>query len=121
MSSATVAIETFMTELSSVIRNWPAARVKSTSVAPLAPVFPVASTAGAPAAALGKSLLLQLFKLCVVDRAHVEQPLCLRDLLRAALAFVRRGSDLCVDLCLGSAVSLEIAARHAVVLRDDVD
>jgi hypothetical protein len=33
-SFATVAIETFMTELSSVIRNWPAASVKRTSVAP---------------------------------------------------------------------------------------
>jgi hypothetical protein len=33
-SFATVAIETFMTELSSVMRNWPAARVSKTSVAP---------------------------------------------------------------------------------------
>jgi hypothetical protein len=33
-SLATVAIETFMTELSSVIRNWPAARVSKTTVAP---------------------------------------------------------------------------------------
>jgi hypothetical protein len=33
-SLATVAIETFMTELSSVMRNWPAARVSKTSVAP---------------------------------------------------------------------------------------
>jgi hypothetical protein len=35
-SFATVAIETFITELSSVIRNCPAARVSRTSVAPLA-------------------------------------------------------------------------------------
>src|ERR687898_2045082 len=35
-SFATVAIETFITELSSVIRNWPAARVRRTSVAPAA-------------------------------------------------------------------------------------
>ena len=35
-SFATVAIDTFITELSSVIRNCPAARVSSTSVAPLA-------------------------------------------------------------------------------------
>src|SRR5262245_37635673 len=35
-SLATVAIDTFMTEVSSVIRNWPAASVKRTSVAPLA-------------------------------------------------------------------------------------
>ena len=33
-SSATVAIETFMTELSSVIRNWPAANVNRTSWPP---------------------------------------------------------------------------------------
>jgi hypothetical protein len=33
-SFATVAIETFITELSRVIRNWPAASVKRTSVAP---------------------------------------------------------------------------------------
>ena len=30
-SFATVAIETFITELSSVIRNWPAASVRSTT------------------------------------------------------------------------------------------
>src|SRR5215210_5185890 len=36
-SLATVAIDTFITELSSVIRNCPAASVSSTSVAPLAP------------------------------------------------------------------------------------
>jgi hypothetical protein len=35
-SFATVAIETFITELSSVIKNCPAASVSSTSVAPLA-------------------------------------------------------------------------------------
>src|SRR5215218_7678563 len=35
-SSATVAIETFITELSRVIRNWPDASVSSTSVAPAA-------------------------------------------------------------------------------------
>src|SRR5215204_7399151 len=35
-SFATVAIETFITELSSVIRNWLAARVRRTSVAPAA-------------------------------------------------------------------------------------
>ena len=35
-SFATVAMETFITELSSVIRNWPDASVSSTSVAPLA-------------------------------------------------------------------------------------
>src|SRR5215216_3537307 len=34
-SLATVAIETFMTELSSVIRNWPDASVKRTRVAPV--------------------------------------------------------------------------------------
>ncbi len=33
-SFATVAIETFITELSSVIRNWPDASVSSTRVAP---------------------------------------------------------------------------------------
>ena len=33
-SFATVAIETFITELSSVIRNWPDASVSSTSIAP---------------------------------------------------------------------------------------
>src|SRR5215207_4076278 len=33
-SSATVAIETFITELSSVIRNWPDASVRRTRVAP---------------------------------------------------------------------------------------
>ena len=32
-SSATVAIETFITELSSVIRNWPDASVSSTTIA----------------------------------------------------------------------------------------
>src|SRR5437667_250050 len=37
-SSATVAIDTFMTELSSVIRNWPVASVTRTSVAPSAAV-----------------------------------------------------------------------------------
>ena len=35
-SLATVAIETFITELSRVIRNWPDASVSSTSVAPVA-------------------------------------------------------------------------------------
>ena len=35
-SSATVAIDTFMTELSSVIRNCPAASVSSTSLLPAA-------------------------------------------------------------------------------------
>ncbi len=35
-SFATVAIETFITELSSVIRNWPDASVNSTRVAPAA-------------------------------------------------------------------------------------
>ena len=34
VSIATVAIETFITELSSVIRNWPAANVSSTSFEP---------------------------------------------------------------------------------------
>jgi hypothetical protein len=33
-SSATVAIATFITDVSNVIRNWPAASVPSTSVAP---------------------------------------------------------------------------------------
>ena len=33
-SFATVAIETFITELSSVMRNWPAASVSSTTIAP---------------------------------------------------------------------------------------
>ena len=37
-SLATVAIDTFMTELSSVIRNWPAHSVSRTS--PAAPAFP---------------------------------------------------------------------------------
>jgi hypothetical protein len=37
-SLATVAIDTFITELSSVIRNWPAASVKSTI--PVAPDLP---------------------------------------------------------------------------------
>jgi len=37
-SSATVAIETFITELSSVIRNCPAASVRRTSMEPLAPL-----------------------------------------------------------------------------------
>src|SRR5688572_5984702 len=35
-SSATVAMDTFITELSSVIRNWPVASVSRTRVAPLA-------------------------------------------------------------------------------------
>jgi hypothetical protein len=35
-SSATVAIETFITELSSVMRNCPAASVSRTSAAPVA-------------------------------------------------------------------------------------
>src|SRR6185437_5154334 len=35
-SLATVAIDTFITELSSVIRNWPAARVSSTRPEPVA-------------------------------------------------------------------------------------
>ncbi len=35
-SSATVAIATFITEVSSVIRNWPAASVSRTNVAPAA-------------------------------------------------------------------------------------
>ncbi len=43
-SSATVAIETFITELSSVIRNWPAASVSRTSVAPLAAAELLAAT-----------------------------------------------------------------------------
>src|SRR5215211_1489924 len=34
-SSATVAMATFITDVSSVIRNWPAASVTSTDVAPL--------------------------------------------------------------------------------------
>ena len=51
-SLATVAIDTFITELSSVIKNWPAARVTSTIPAPLASRF-VASNAGfSPASAL---------------------------------------------------------------------
>src|SRR4051794_37123700 len=46
-SSATVAIATFITDVSRVIRNWPAASVTSTSVAPAeAPdPFPVISHA----------------------------------------------------------------------------
>src|SRR4051812_40468579 len=50
-SFATVAIETFITELSSVIRNWPAASVSSTSVAPWA------RSAGAAAADVMKATL----------------------------------------------------------------
>jgi hypothetical protein len=38
-SLATVAIETFITELSSVIRNWPDASVRSMSIPPLVPAF----------------------------------------------------------------------------------
>jgi hypothetical protein len=38
-SWATVAIETFMTELSRAIRNWPAARVNRTTLAAFAPCF----------------------------------------------------------------------------------
>ncbi len=38
-SSATVAIETFITELSSAIRNWPAASVSRITWAPAAAVF----------------------------------------------------------------------------------
>src|SRR3982750_1875059 len=48
-SFATVAIETFITELSSVIRNCPAASVSSTSVAPPARADGAASAAGPPA------------------------------------------------------------------------
>src|SRR4029079_17779715 len=46
-SFATVAIETFITELSSVIRNWPAARVNRTSAAPLSRDAGIASAAAA--------------------------------------------------------------------------
>src|SRR5215204_3873938 len=44
-SLATVAIDTFMTELSSVIRNWPVASVRSTTEAPLARAAGAAPTA----------------------------------------------------------------------------
>src|SRR5262245_14110126 len=40
-SSATVAIATFITEVSSVIRNWPAASVRRTRVAPAAAPDPL--------------------------------------------------------------------------------
>ena len=43
-SLATVAIETFITELSSVIRNWPDASVIKISPAPLALRFAVLGT-----------------------------------------------------------------------------
>ena len=52
-SLATVAIETFITELSSVIRNWPDASVSSTSVAP------VARADGADSAAVVTSAILR--------------------------------------------------------------
>src|SRR4029453_6068560 len=43
-SLATVAIDTFMTELSKFIRNWPAARVNRTIVVPC-PALPTAAPA----------------------------------------------------------------------------
>ncbi len=42
-SSATVAMETFITELSRAIRNWPAHSVRSTTPAPFAAWISVAS------------------------------------------------------------------------------
>ena len=45
-SSATVAIDTFMTDVSRIIRNWAAASVSSTDWAPLAVLG--AEVAGAP-------------------------------------------------------------------------
>src|SRR6266540_1833514 len=53
-SSATVAIETFITELSSVIRNWPAASVSRTRVAPPARGTGVASEVAVTGAILSQ-------------------------------------------------------------------
>ena len=57
-SFATVAIETFITELSSVIRNWPAASVSRTICVPERAVLaPSAGTAGAlPSAGIRKAV-----------------------------------------------------------------
>src|SRR3954452_23457612 len=79
-SLATVAIDTFITELSSVIRNCPAASVSSTSVAPLAPRDAGASidVAGAgivlttPCRRSGRALCGEL--LPPVPRAPVADP-----------------------------------------------
>src|ERR1044071_8018545 len=108
-----------MTELSSVIRNWPAASVNRTSVAPAAPAFPAMFAVPAPAA-LGKSFLLYRFVFVVIDGATVEQTLCALDFVGRAAVAPCRCAYLRVQGSLCRLLTLEVAVRHALVLGDDV-
>ena len=87
-SLATVAMDTFITELSSVIRNWPDASVKRTSIAPLARADGAVSAAVVTVAILSKrssrrggagtQMALELLDLVVDERGRVRELLLAR-------------------------------------------
>ena len=87
-SLATVAMDTFITELSSVIRNWPDASVKRTSIAPLARADGAVSAAVVTGAILserssrrggaGTQMALELLDLVVDESGRVRELLLAR-------------------------------------------
>src|SRR5262245_17836375 len=134
-SFATVAIETFITELSSVMRNWPAASVSSTSIAPLsradgaAAAVVIGSSADRPdgparrcqgARSLRQRLPPDRLEPGLRDRPAVEEllaPVGLRGRSAVAAGSV---AQVGVELGLLGLRALDVALRHPVVLRDQV-
>src|SRR5436190_2900815 len=125
-SFATVAIDTFITDVSSIIRNWPAHSVRRTK--PAAAVFrsaavvvtPWPSCCRSPALSGGERSALQLIELGLVDRTRIQQSLGVRDLRRRAVG-CRDRPDVIVDHRLLLAHVLGPPLGHLLVLRDQVD
>src|SRR5436853_286511 len=125
-SFATVAIDTFITDVSSIIRNWPAHSVRRTRLA--AAVFRSAtvvvtlwpSCCRSPALCGGERSALQLIELRLVDRTGVQQVLRVRDLRRRAVRCSDR-PDVLVDHRLLVPNVLGPPLGHRLVLRDQID
>src|SRR3954470_13686766 len=72
-SSATVAIDTFITELSRVIRNWPEASVKRTRLVELIDGVSVAATTSPHRPGMPRVLQIRCHQACVHHRAYRHQ------------------------------------------------
>src|SRR4029453_10140773 len=119
-SLATVAMDTFMTELSRVIRNCPAARVSRTSPVPLAAAS--AGLARPPPMPSGEGFGLQPIELRLVDRPRIQQLLGPGDLLGGRR--LSSGGDVAhvaLELLLGLLLSGRGPLAHPLAPNDQVD
>src|SRR5262245_18578279 len=125
-SLATVAIDTFMTDVSRVITNWPAASVARTMPPPVAAARAVVvesvMTAPLPGGAgSGQRLRLELLELRVADDAlglEIGEPL---ELVGRAAARPRHRLHVLLELLVGLLLLGRGALRHRPTARDQVD